>query len=376
MHTDYHHYRAHVSIVQVAEALGYVHNPKAGRNPVEYTHTHQANVLISNPSEPSRQVYFTRNEDANRGDVIEFVKHRLPLFNIAYNNPIHGIKKVLDGFVNIPFDLTEKFGSTASRYTPPNFRKEDYQITAPTLSDLAYLSRERKLDEKTLSVFAPHIAMVQSKLYKYNFRNIGFAYRTPGEDTIKGYELVNYNYKSFAPGTDKSHAVWLASLAPKGVIPLNVIFAESAIDAMSFYQLYRHRYNFAQSLFVSIGGALSHQQAEQVIQAYPHAKLLTAFDSDLNGKLYAIRLAAIKAQQPLTVSRQQERNDILFETAQKKFTLSMDELSLAAFKKESGLRVPIKEHKSTAKDFNEVVQQRYHAQHHEKIPEAAHLFKR
>ncbi len=92
MHTDFRYYREHVSIVQVAESLGYVHNPKAGRDPVEYTHPTYENVLISNPLDCSRQVYFTRNQDNNRGDIVEFVKHRLPLFNVSYNNPIHGIK--------------------------------------------------------------------------------------------------------------------------------------------------------------------------------------------------------------------------------------------------------------------------------------------
>lgn len=377
MHTDFQYYRAHVSIVQVAESLGYVHNPKAGRNPVEYTHPTYENILISNPWDSTRQVYFTRNQDDNRGDVVEFVRQRLSLFHITYNNPIHGIKKVLDGFAKIPYDLDQKFGLQASSHAKPtSFVADHYQITAPTLDDLGYLSRERKLDDKTLKTFLPYIAIVQSKLYQYNFRNIGFAYQVPGEagfgrkplsgistrgTSVRGYELVNYNYKRFAPGTDKSHAVWLASLSPVGTPVQHIVLAESAIDAMSFYQLHRHRPNFAGALYVSVGGTLSSGQAEKVVDCFPDAKLHAAFDNDLNGQLYTIRLSAIKAQKPLMVSRQLAQNNILFELSHKQFTLPLDNLSLEAFKKESGLRPLVRQHKSQGKDFNEMLQQRFYA---------------
>ncbi len=213
---------------------------------------------------------------------------------------------------------------------------------------------------------------MQSKRYQYNFRNIGFAYQTPEKADIRttpvqGYELVNYNYKRFAPGTDKSHDVWLASLAPEGTLPLHIVFAESAIDAMSFYQLHRHRPNFAQALYVSVGGTLTNGQAEAVVDRYPDAKIHAAFDNDLNGSLYTIRLSAIKAQKALTVTRQLERKEILFELSNKKFAIPIDQLSLENFKKESGLRPLVREHKSQGKDFNEMVQQRFYAQHHEKV---------
>ena len=65
MASDFPYYRENVSIIQVAESLGYTHNSRAGRNPVEYIHPGEDNIVITNPSSPANQVYFTRNQDRN-----------------------------------------------------------------------------------------------------------------------------------------------------------------------------------------------------------------------------------------------------------------------------------------------------------------------
>ena len=100
MHSfDY--YKDHVPIVQVAEALGYELNKKAGRNPLEYKHPNHNTIVIGNLN--GRQRYFTRHESENRGSVIDFVKYRLNLFNEYYSRESEGINKVLASLAGVPF---------------------------------------------------------------------------------------------------------------------------------------------------------------------------------------------------------------------------------------------------------------------------------
>ena len=289
---------------------------------------------------------------------------------------------MLDRFVSVPFDVNEAIGQ--SRYSagakPNVFNERDYQVSQPkSVAELSYLVRERKLSPETLEAFAPHISFVQTVNNQYNYRNTGFAFKVPGEEEVRGFELVNYNFKGFTPGEYKGGvgAVWFASLAPEGLKLAHIVVSESAIDAMSFYQLYKHRLDRESTAFVSVGGAMSNQQAQSIIKQNPDAKLHTAFDNDISGKLYAIRLAAIKSQTPLMITKQQERGDILFEMPNKKFTLPNDDrLSLEAFKKSSGLRPSVREHRSKGKDFNQTIQERFHAQDHAKIPKAQYNWRR
>src|SRR5690606_24927195 len=130
------------------------------------------------------------------------------------------------------------------------FDQEAYNISRARLSDLLYLSRERGLSDETLQNFMPYIHMVQTREKNYNFRNIGFPYTVPGSDNVVGYELVNYNFKQHADGSDKVNSMWMAGLSSHGK-PTDIYVAESAIDAMSYYQLFKHRNNFDTALFAS-----------------------------------------------------------------------------------------------------------------------------
>ncbi len=88
MMQSFEYYKDNVPIVQVAEALGYEFNKKAGRNPLEYKHPDHNTIVISNPK--GRQRYFTRHETENKGSVIDFVKHRLSQFQEYYTRESEG----------------------------------------------------------------------------------------------------------------------------------------------------------------------------------------------------------------------------------------------------------------------------------------------
>ena len=357
MAEDFNYFKKNVSIIQVAEALGYQFNPRAGRNGrVEYAHKLYPNVIITNPGHPEKQVYFTRDDDNNRGSVIDFVKHRLHLFNVMYEKEYDGVNKVLHEFAQVPYNLDSRLANQKiyQKENKRSFNKEEFNIFKPSIKDLNYLTLGRGLSEETINRFLPFINVVQKKETepgKFSFKNVGFPFRNPGKDELAGFEIVNYNFKQLPEGTKKTDAVWAAELFEKGMRPTNIFFAESAIDAMSFYDLNKHKHSIDQSVFVSTGGTVCSNQVRNVLDNYPSAKVNTIFDNDLTGKLYDIRVAAIQMKKELSISKKPD--EVVFSLSGKEpIRFPLSKVSLRAFCDATGLRPEVRAYKSTGKDFN------------------------
>ncbi|UZS00027.1 toprim domain-containing protein [Chondrinema litorale] len=353
MRHTWQYFKENVSIIQLAESLDYKFNRAKGNGKkIEFCHEYENNVIITKPSTSQVEMYFTRHNDLDRGTVIDFVRHRLDKFNVSYATETNGINQVLSHFAGIPFDFTENTHNLNLRRRDINkFKANDYQIKNATIKDLSYLLHGRKLSAKTLGVFLSHICTIQKNESPYT--NIGFPYKEPNSDALKGMEVVNYNWHQHARGSDKTNAVWIADLSNGGIVT-DIFFGESAIDVMSFYELNKQRINKASSLFVSTGGGLSAKQISNVLDAFPFAKIHTVFDSDLAGNLYDIRVAAIKEKQPLIVVKKEKI--IEFQINNKVFYLPLGLVSLTAFRKQSCIRPAVKVHKANGKDFNEMLQ--------------------
>ncbi len=348
MHS-FEYYKDHVPIIQVAETLGYELNKKAGRNPLEYKHPDHNTIVIGNLK--GRQRYFTRHESENKGSVIDFVKHRLNMFNEYYIKESEGINKVLASFAGIPFTSQTKSHWLSDKKT---FNLKDFSLTRPELKDLLYLSHHRGINKETLNVFIPHIQFVKAKHKPTT--DIGFPYRVPNKNEIVGFELVNYLFKGHARGSNKSEGVWTADLTGTG-FPPKVFLAESAIDAMSFYQLFRQKHQLDQVAFLSTGGYPTDTQLRNIMSHYPGSHVNTLFDNDLSGHLYDIRTACMKANKTLKIYH--DRGVYKFHyNNRSSFTIPEEKISLTNFKKAGGIRSNIRVHKAKGKDFNEMVMER------------------
>ena len=91
-------YREQVSIIQVAESLGYVFDPLKGRKSPEFKHPDGDRIIINNPGDSSRQMYFNRDGSNDKGSVIDFVANRLHRFQGSFRNEIDGMNRVLSRF--------------------------------------------------------------------------------------------------------------------------------------------------------------------------------------------------------------------------------------------------------------------------------------
>lgn len=117
------------------------------------------------------------------------------------------------------------------------------------------------------------------------------AFRHDDREGLTGWELKNRRFTGFAEGGRKALFALRTGHTPKEDPP-RVVVAESALDALSFWQL-----NPAPALLLSFGGGMSHEQENllrHVLAKYPSAEVLTATDADEQGDHYAAKIATMR----------------------------------------------------------------------------------
>ena len=275
-------------------------------------------IVISHPQEKERQKYFHRNT-GKRGDVVDFIGENLGRFNIYGRNQWEVIGKVMADFANMP--LVDNH-------------------------DRGYSGGLGSLN----TVFNPKRYTSQP----------GFPYREPGfSSDLAGYELRgDRGFKGKAAGTNSSTAVWTAGIHSALNNPQmvrHVFFAESAYDAMAFYQANQGKIDLAHSAFVSVGGALSNGQVSGLMRHYNMAKAVDCFDNDLPGRIYGMRMAALLDGKRLTIT--QMGDNLRLEMDGKAFDVPVGKASVEELAKHVKLsdRIEVRKPPVNYKDWNDVV---------------------
>jgi hypothetical protein len=202
-----------------------------------------------------------------------------------------GVNQVLKQFVNEPIYTPPLQKESYGQYNVPKVQKpifdiSQYSVTnTPSLNQLEYLSK-RGLNDTTLKAFQKHIALVKDNQGNTP-TNIGFPYKNDRGE-VTGFEVRNTDFKGHARGTDKESSVWVANFAMRKEMTRSVFLFESAIDAMSFFQIYKNQYDFKHSAFISFGGSVAPKQIDTVTNSYLNARFFSGFDNDFNGNMYDI----------------------------------------------------------------------------------------
>ena len=360
--------KQHVGIDDVAYSLGYKLNRQAGVG--RYIELMLPDgkgqkldtIVISHPQQKERQRFFHRN-GSSRGDVVDFVGENLSHFNKFGRNQWEVIAKVLADYANMPLgeNADRNYANTLG-YTPIVFNPKRY--VAEKITDNHDYAKavfaERGISESTLSVFSNHIKVVTDMKYKQGMPMIGFPYQEAGfDDELKGYELRGERgFKGKAAGTNSSTAVWTAGIHSALNNPQmvrHVFFAESAYDAMAFYQANQGKIDLTHSAFVSVGGALSNGQVSGLMRHYNMAKAVDCFDNDLPGRIYGMRMAALLEGKRLTVT--QMGDNLRLEMDGKAFDMPVGKASVEELSKHVKLsdRIEVRKPPVNYKDWNDVV---------------------
>jgi hypothetical protein len=106
-----------------------------------------------------------------------------------------------------------------------------------------------------------------------------------------GWEMKNRGFTGFAAGGRKALFCGKVGIARGASVPLLVV-TESAIDAMSYYQL-----SPQPGAYFSFAGGISGDQQELlawIVNRYPQARVIVATDNDAQGEKYAEQLCQIR----------------------------------------------------------------------------------
>jgi Protein of unknown function (DUF3991)/Toprim-like len=356
---DFRTARGQVSIVQVAEYLGYTCNKSKGKIRPQYEHPNGDKVIISNPDDNNRQVYFNRDGSNDKGSVIDFIKNRLNDFrNISYQKDMDGVNQVLKQFVNEPIVTSPLQRSPNGQYKAPKIEKPVFDISqfsvtnTPSLNQLEYLSK-RGINDTTLKAFQKHITLVKDNQGNTP-TNIGFPYKNDRGE-VTGFELRNHDFKGHARGTDKESSVWAANFAMRKEMTRSVFLFESVIDAMSFHQIYNKQYDFRHSAFISFGGSVAPKQIDTVTKSYLNARFFSGFDNDFNGNMYDIMFEK-RLNPKFDMEFKREENQILGISNGTEYRFEKDSLSLKAISEAINLKSLLYVTKpNEGKDYNEML---------------------
>lgn len=171
-----------------------------------------------------------------------------------------------------------------------------------------------KSDKHSMKAFAPYfdhrgIGLMTQHLFRSSFylatrerndgksiTNLSFPLRTPGHNTIVGFEERGAprmdggkGYKGKASGSNGSEGLWIASPGnTKLKDAKDVLWFESAYDAMAYFQTHvRKDYKLYKSVFISTGGTPTVMQMRGVLKEAPLATHHLCFDNDLAGKQFS-----------------------------------------------------------------------------------------
>ncbi len=224
-------------------------------------------VFKKNPN--GHWAFFSVNQggmQGRAGTIMDFVMWQ-------ENNPNFGkARQVIRGHVS-----PSSFPIAPAQILPQPAVQFDYTELSARWSQMkhypGYLSAQRGLTPDTIARFRDHIRLDDHG---------NTVFRHDDEHGITGWEVKNRNFTGFAAGGKK--ALFACQIGGPGEPP-NIIIAESAIDAMSYYQQ-RH----APGLYISFGGKLTDKQTKllaDTLARYPNAQVLIATDADPPGEEYA-----------------------------------------------------------------------------------------
>lgn len=367
-------YKQRIPITRAAAAIGYSLRADKGRGRSVTMGIYDGDgkwgdqIVVVNHNYPGSDYYFNRNEDSrDKGDLISFINNHLFDFRMALglavssssgnSYDVNGIKMVLEALSGIKLDepIPSYSGVVGADGPPCEFHLEDYEVCPLDNRCRDFLVSGRRLLPSTVDLFSPFIRSVAHIANGKRYFNTAFPYMLPGQDRICNFEVRNYKYKGHCAGGNKVDACWVAVFNKEPWDIEYVYLFESAIDAMSFYELNSAVLvtRLSHVAFVSVGGSLSRAQVIALQNYFEVARFVCCFDNDESGVRYDISVSCALAG--LTVQRSVREQQVEFTCNGRTFAISRDKLTFTAFARASGIRqkVLVKKPRFTDKSLNE-----------------------
>lgn len=126
--------------------------------------------------------------------------------------------------------------------------------------------------------------------------------------------------------------LWLAGLETAA----KVVVTYSAMEAIAFAAINRHRYSLERLAFIAIGSRLQKEQVTWLRHHFPNRTFILAFGKDLIGQITAIKLAAGVRNIPLQIYY--AGNQVSIYSGEKLLLVNQELVSLHLFQEKFGVR--------------------------------------
>lgn len=290
-------FKSSINLVHYALSQGYAVDPKrTSKNSTYMRHRVTGERIVVATSAQGHGIYFTIGSERDSGTIIDFVQNKQGL-NLGQvrkalrpfaglSQPTAAVKRVHDAVAGDPATYT-KPEPLADAQLRLERLKAEYASLKPYSNN--YLL-ERGLSAETLSLFSEQIRQDERN-------NACFLHRNAAGGVI-GWEKKNKGFTGFSSGGSKGLFIQKIDSHPTQT----VILFESAIDAMSFYEL---GYAKKGDEYIAIGGAPNPKQQQMLLERVKSsgAHVCIAFDKDAAGEALADKFAALLEQNNITNER-------------------------------------------------------------------------
>lgn len=359
---DFKDCRSRIPIVKAAEKIGFVLRPEKGKGNsvcMGIPDGHGGfieNIIVINGASTFSNHYFNPGNSLDKGDLINFIQNRINDFEVhccafntdrnASNGEYARISRVLAALMDTPLDtpIRTASGGKTKLDKPHTFDVSTYIVEPLRSVNRFFLTHQRYIDDKVVDSFAPFIRSVAQKKNP-RFFNTAFPYYEPGKSAICNFEIRNVDYKRHAAGGNKVSACWMAQFTDKPWEVERVLLFESAIDALSYYEInwMQIHHRLSTLVFVSVGGRVTRQQIIGLRDYFTMARFVCCFDNDFAGACFDIFTALTLADKEYSIVEKDDQVEFLYNG--KQFAMPKENLSLWAFSQQTEFRYNVLVHK-------------------------------
>ncbi|MGD0680242.1 MAG: toprim domain-containing protein [Polyangiaceae bacterium] len=300
---ELHRFKSEIHLVQFAmERYGYERDRReSSRASHVLRHPGTNDKIIVRRAPDGHWTYFSVRDDRDRGTIVDFLEHRGRHASLGH------LRQELRHWLGTPrpdFD-----GGAPTAVAPAR----DPQAVARAFAaargaDNSPYLNARGIRPETLR--HPRFA----ETWGVDARGNALFVHTTDAGEVTGFEIKNRGFTGFSPGGSKS--TWQSVALPSD---RTIVVTESAIDALSYFQL--HPAAQVTARFLSTAGAPSAHQIERLGRVFAQlpaaSRVVAAVDSDEAGEKLATRIEALVcARSELTFDRHspspaKDWNDVL-----------------------------------------------------------------
>ena len=242
-------------------------------------------IIIARSEGDQHWTYFSVRDHRDNGTVVDFIQKR-------DGSTLGEVRKELRAWTGGERPVVRVDDYVRAVASPPKDRDAVQRVfaAASAATDSPYLNSRGIRPETLLDARFSDTFRVDAR------GNVLFPHRD--DQGVCGFESKNHQWTSFASGGAK--ALWMSSSEPTDT---RLVFVESAIDALSHYQLRRD----LRCRYGSIAGQMNEEQPEllrRTIAAMPPGAIVVlAFDNDVAGEKLAAAVAGVA--KGVTLEREQ-----------------------------------------------------------------------